>query len=330
MKMLTIKKGVKQYNVPLNNIMQWCGHNVIVKNELIDDIAKYFSTAKYMEHEQDMTDNILIDDEKVGRKHFQTYMIEDRNSLIQLIKMSKSSLVIKNIKKGLDTSLCQKELNVIDECLTRIYAGINGTVMDSLGSICVDYDRNELMDIIQQCHIVTNTGEPIERLGNMELVDIFLGAIGNLQKSEPESVMVLFKNIDHLLSAEEYKRLVQRCVETGSESDIYFIMSTSLPGYIVINSVICESIAVFNTICYVMPDYNHIKEFIEDNYPYYRTFEDDVLIGELSESIHSIGGEYPIAKLESYIIIKMINSTLCIDSRLQAVNNSLLMNYLNA
>ena len=81
----------------IESITQLCGINVQKKNNIIQNIIKYFSTTKYAEYEDKDDCVIKIDDEVVGRKYYTTYYISNINDLISNIQISKNSIMKKYV-----------------------------------------------------------------------------------------------------------------------------------------------------------------------------------------------------------------------------------------
>ena len=79
-------------------ITQLCGINVQKKNNIIQNIVKYFSNTKYAEYEDKDDCVFKIDDEVVGRKYYTTYYIANISDLISNIQISKNSIMKKKWK----------------------------------------------------------------------------------------------------------------------------------------------------------------------------------------------------------------------------------------
>lgn len=318
------------YKITLERITQWCGRSISHKSFVIDSFCKYFSTQKYAEYEDMYADNIRIDNEIIGRKYIKVILINDRNSLIQSIKGVKNGLVLQLIKEEINRFDYQRELEVIDDSLLRIYESLNRDLLSNLGNISIDYEHEDLLYIISQSSFRQKTGDFVEKLDNTELLDIFLGAFAKVQECVPDKTLVIFNNIDHLLSVTEYKDFVSDCERVSRGTDSWFVFVTSLDGYAVVDEEKCEGITVFNDVEFSMPDYEHIRDFVEQNYPYLKNWKPGMISELIQECVHNLGREDALISVESLVVQKMINESLGIKNRLEKKENEIVFAYLMA
>lgn len=81
----------------------------------------------------------------------------------------------------------------------------------------------------------------------------------------------------------------------------------------ILSQLLETGVTVFNDVIYGIPDMYHIKEFIENNYPYNRELEYDELIEMLQNVIHKIGGKGELVSISDLVILKLINESLAIN-----------------
>lgn len=326
---LELRKKTKDYIIPLSFVSQWCGSNVICKNTIIDDLAKYFSNTKYAEYEVDMSDNIMLDGERVGRKYYQLYFIDSRNTLLQMVKMSKNSLLLKHIHFQMEKFDYQHQLEIIDECLLKIYDAINVNLNEFIGGVVVDYERSELLDILQQSTFIAADGRKIDGLETEELIQIFLNTISEIQAEEPDNLLVIIKDIDHLVSKVGYRNVVMQMTEISRNSSIRFIVSTSLPGYVVVNEELYDGVSSFGDEMVSLPQFEYLKEYIENSYPCLKEWNNDDLLKALEESVLFMGSSFSFSSLDTLVISKLMNKTMLIDNYIKNITNPLLISFLN-
>ncbi len=318
------------FKIPLERITQWCGRSIPQKTFIIDSVCKFFSAQKYAEFEDTYADNIQIDNETIGRKYFKVLLINDRNSLIQSIKGVKNGLVLQLIKEEINRFDYQRELDVIDDSLLRIFESLNRDLLSNLGNISIDYEHENLLNIISQSYFRQKNGDYVEKLDNTELLDIFLSTFAKVQECVPDKILVIYNNIDHLLSVTEYKDFVSECERVARGTDSWFVFVTSLDGYAVVDEEKCEGITVFNDVEFSLPDYVHIRDFVEKNYPYLKTWKPGLISELIQECVQNLGHEDALRSVESLVVQKMLNESLGIKNRLKKKENEIAFAYLMA
>lgn len=92
--------------------------------------------------------------------------------------------------------------------------------------------------------------------------------------------------------------------------NIYIIVSTSLDGYVLVRDDVIEGITVFNSIDFTFPNVERLSTFINENYPYFRIFENDELLKYITPMVQRIGKEGYIIESVEMAICKIINDTL--------------------
>ena len=307
---LTVINAGKEYTLQLEPVSQWCGTNIMKKQYIISSVKKYFSSSKYAEYEKDIIDNVFIDGELVGRKYFSVHHISAKEDLISGIKMGKSSMMGKYIFNQLSEFNFQSELEIIEEALAKIFDDLNTVLMDKLGDITLDYEQNSVFDMALSLEVRGNEGEWLEKLPNEKLIKIYLELLNELQKSFPEKKMIIFENMDHLVSVEQYKTIYEICQRIGEQTDSWFVFTTSIPGYVFIDRDHLESVTVINDEEFILPDYMHLLQYINDSYPYYKIWEEKELLCSLEKIVHNLCNENQMLEIKDQVVEKMINESM--------------------
>ena len=305
---LILKNQYSKYEMSFNSITQLCGKNISSKRYVIDSLCKHFSSEKYKEYEDALINNVEIDGEVPGRKQWECYRIDSVESIISAIQMNKGSILGRCMKEYVGEFDCQKELMQIDAILLQVFARLNQTVLAN-ELVEIQYTQEDLFSMLQQTSIKTSDGRDIHVLNIIELLDVFIEIIEKQQELIPEKRLYIFENIDHLISKQDYWRLVAKCEQMSKESSVWFIFSTSLDGYVLINEETIESVNVFNEEVFVMPSLEHIICFLEANYPLEIEWNEDVIISKLSRVVHEIGDSDELLQPDELVVIKLINET---------------------
>ena len=78
----------------------------------------------------------------------------------------------------------------------------------NIGDICVDYEMQNLLFIVSKSEVLTNDGAEIEKLSNYNLIKTLLQLIKENNRFNVEKIVILFHNIDHLLTSNEYEKII--------------------------------------------------------------------------------------------------------------------------
>ena len=122
-------------------------------------------------------------------------------------------------------------------------------------------------------------------------------------------------NIDHLISKKEYEVVLKQMQQICIKYDVYFILSTSLDGYVGCDGKLCSGITVLGEVDFQMPEFNEIETYIENNYPCNRRFSEEQLQENLKKIIQHIGQKEYLYTVEDNVICKLINQTLMLNDR---------------
>lgn len=314
---MEIKLCDKTYEIGFEPIMQFCGQNILLKNSILEIIKKYFSSSKYSDYEENIKCNIYIEGNEYGRKAFQIYNISGKNDLISEIKITKNSLLSFYIKNLINKFDCQVYINKIDDELTEIFNIVNDK-MKEIGKLSLSYAISDIWEMIQKTEILGATeDEFIENKSAVELIEIYLNLLEKSMVYEPNRSLVIFENIDHMISVNDYKKIISVANKMTIDYDIHFIFSTSIDGYCIIDYGNEMGINVFNIMIYALPEWDRLKAFIYENYPYEKDLSDDEIRKGVEAIIHKIGKVNSLTEIQDIIFLKLINKSLAINESLE-------------
>lgn len=308
---LRIKNGKEYYEINLEPFTQLCGVDFRKKDFILTSLCKHFSSEKYSDYEEGYRDNLWVDGQKVGRNYFMSYRVKTREDLLGAIKLAKTSLLMKYLTVCLTDFECQKELDAIGEHLERLYLGLNQEMMLSLKNIELCYEKKELLDIVQNSEICGKEEQSLLELTNGELLETYCNLIERVQKYNSKKVLLVVDNIDHLLSYQEYCVFCRNALRMCHESAVWFIVSSSIVGYVDLTKEYFSGIHAVNSIIFSVPEKDQLEEFIYKRYPVELERSDEWL-RDMQLIIHDIGREDYSLNLKSAIILKLLNDSLYI------------------
>jgi hypothetical protein len=304
----------KQYSFELSPVTQLCGQNIVKKTYILESVRRYFSTYKYSEEHNKWRDNIKIDNELVGRKFFTVLSIKEILDIITLIKWSKQSLMAEYVKQLMKKFDWQMHMRTISEELEEMFLMMN-TDINRLGDVELTYAMSDAWDMVQKTNVTGSNQIMLEDKGNYELLLIFMNLIEEVMQFEPKKMLVIIENIDHIISRKEYVEILDKMKKIGMKYNIYFIVSTSIDGYVVCDREVCSGIAIFGDVDFQMPEFDEILKNIYDNYPYNKKLSEEQIQKILRKIIQKIGQKEYLYSVEDNVICKMINQTLMLNEK---------------
>lgn len=299
----------KIYTFELETVTQLCGQNIVKKTYILESLRRYFSTFKYREERNKWRDNVKVDNKVVGRKFFTLLSVNGISEILTMIKWSKQSLMIEYVKQLIQKINCQMHLRVIDDELDEIFQMMNEDI-NQLGTIELAYTMSDMWDMVQKSSVIGSDETLLEDKGNYELLLIFLNLIEAVIKANPKKMLVIIENIDHLISRKEYMDILTRIQNIGIKYDIYFIVSTSIDGYVGCNKALCHGISILGDLDFQMPEFEEVSKYIYDNYPYNKRISEKQLQDDLSKIIHRIGQKEFLCSVEENVVCKLINQSM--------------------
>lgn len=300
--------------IELGEITQLCGTNLNKKRFIIDSIYKYFSGHRYTEYEENFVENVKIDNSQIGRKYFDTIRIKSIDDLINELKISKTSAVMQWINFQLDKIEYKFELEKVEEALDGIYDNLNDVLVSNNIGIKFNYEIKSMLEILQKSYVMPEQGEFLETKTGYELLKIYLKLLLELQRLIPQQKLIILENIDHIVSIDEYNKVIQIIKEIIVNGNMRFILTTSLDGYVSVDKEILNGINVINDEIFFFPEYEYLYKFILDNYPCQYIPSDDEVLEKIRWAIQKIGNNIAKLDFKSEIYLKLINKTLGIES----------------
>ncbi len=306
---ISVKDVISSYDIRVEQITQICGQNIPVKSFIINSLCKYFSADKYFEYEEKLIDNIFIDGENPGRKMWECMHVATIEDIVQFMQLGRKSVVNKVIKECLTTFDNQAGLLEIDNILISILDRIN---KEYLGSerLELQYEPEDILSVVCNTSVKTREGRDIHELSDWELFNEFIDVLEKLQGKVPDKRLIVFENIDHFLTREQYIRFVDKCENIAYGNNIWFIFSTSLRGYLYCSEKYIDSINVINDEMFSIGNIEQMVAYIDSSYPINKKLRKEEIMFLLPEIVQQIGNRDAIDEIENQVILKLINSSI--------------------
>ncbi|WP_026668315.1 CRISPR-associated protein Csn2-St [Butyrivibrio sp. AE2005] len=306
---ISVKDGISSYDVCVEQITQICGQNIPVKSFIINSLCKYFSADKYFEYEEKLIDNTFIDGENPGRKMWECMHVATIEDIVQFMQLGRKSVVNKVIKECLTTFDNQAGLMEIDNILISILDRIN---KEYLGSerLELQYESEDILSVVCNTSVKTREGKDIHELTAWELFNEFIDMLEKLQVKVPDKRLIVFENIDHFLTRDQYIGFVDKCENIAYGNNIWFIFSTSLKGYLYCSEEYIESINIVNDEMFSIGSVEKMVEYVGSSYPINKKLRKEEIMDLLPEIVQQIGNKDAIDEVENQVILKLINSSM--------------------
>ena len=327
---LSVHTSSQAYELNLLRITQLCGTDFRKKQYILKSLRKHFSSSKYSEYEGGMINNIEIDNEIPGREYFEVYSIETVRDILKMIQLGKNTLMSRYIKMCLQASSLKDEMQQLEFLTDDIFYKLNQNLFEEFQYLRLSYSLEKLFDIIQKSEIVSDEREDVEALSDFELLKIFLLLIEQIQRCDPRKIMIIIENIDHFIEFKEYEKIFRMIQNLCNKYDIWCIFSMSTSGYVYIDHVCMEGINIINDEIFTLPQLRYTKSFVEQQYPCHIDITDEEVIVMLRSIIHRIGNSKIELNQKSDVLLKMINGSLCIDTKVISTLNNIEKSFLAA
>ena len=305
----------KIYSFNLLPITQLCGQNIIKKSYILESFRRHFSSYKYKEGQEKWINNIKIDGSFIGRKYFSILSIKNIDNIFNAIKCTKQSLMMEYLKQLIQNFELQKRMENIHVELDCIFQILNNDI-HQLGAIELDYSMSDIWDILQKSDIYGENQTRLDNKSGYEIIVILLNLLEQKLSYTPQKQLIIFENIDHFLTKEEYVKIIKKIEMIVKKYDIYFIITTSLDEYVECEKDILSGITIFGDVNFQMPDFNDIKSFIIENYPWNKKISDEMIKILLEKIVQKIGRKSYLCSVEENVLCKMINQTLLLSESL--------------
>ena len=305
-----MKLKFNEFEIDILPFVQLCGMNCKKKEFIINSIEKHFSSVKYKDYEKEYQECFLVDGQILGRNYFKTYSIQNREDIIRYIQISKSSMMMQYFSNCLTEYNCTQDMSVIVERLENIFQNINETFLENGSKVKLSFEENNIFNLIQNAKVESYDGQDIHMLNNLELLTEFLQLIEKNLLYQPGKILLIFKNIDHLLERQEYQLFVDKVEKISNGFDISIICTLSIEGYVDIRKQFFEGIHIINDVVYQMPELERVKEFVQDHYPSGRIVSEKDVQNFCKEIMHKIGCDrYKLITREN-VYLKLLNDSL--------------------
>lgn len=305
-----MKLKFNEFEIDILPFVQLCGMNCKKKEFIINSIEKHFSSVKYKDYEKEYQECFLVDGQILGRNYFKTYSIQNREDIIRYIQISKSSMMMQYFSNCLTEYNCTQDMSVIVERLENIFQNINETFLENGSKVKLSFEENNIFNLIQNAKVESYDGQDIHMLNNLELLTEFLKLIEKNLLYQPGKILLIFKNIDHLLERQEYQLFVDKVEKISNGFDISIICTLSIEGYVDIRKQFFEGIHIINDVVYQMPELERVKEFVQDHYPSGRIVSEKDVQNFCKEIMHKIGCDrYKLITREN-VYLKLLNDSL--------------------
>lgn len=304
----------KIFSFELDTVAQLCGQNIIKKSYILESLRRYFGTYKYREEQNKWRDNVKINHETVGRRFFTLISISRKTDILDMIKWSKQSLLAEYISQFIQKYRCQSHLTMINKELENIYQALN-MELNQLGSIELTYSVSSVWDMVQKTSVIGRGDTSLEDKENYELLLTWINLLESVLANDPKKMLIIMEDIDHIVSRDEYKDFLVRIQNICTKYDIYFVLSTSIDGYVVCDKELCSGISIYGDVDFQMPTFDKVMQYIINNYPYYKAFTEYELQQNLAKIIHRIGQKSFLSSIEENVVCKLINKSLMLNEK---------------
>lgn len=326
---IDVSEYEKRYTFELDVVTQLCGQNIVKKTYILESLRRYFSTYKYREERNKWRDNVKVDNEVVGRKFFTLISVNGISEILMMLGWSKQSLMTEYVKQLIQKINCQMHLRVINDEVEEIFQVLNEDI-NQLGAIELAYTMSDVWGMVQKSNVIGCNETMLEDKENYELLLIFLNLIEEVIKVNPKKMLVIIENIDHLISRKEYREILTKLQNIGMKYDIYFILSTSIDGYVGCDRALCHGISILGDVDFQMPEFDEVLRYIYDNYPYNKKLDEKQLQDDLVEIIHKIGQKEFLCSVEGNVVCKLLNQSMMLYEKWKGTENAAEIAFLKA
>lgn len=325
---LEIKDKAHVVEIEVEPITQICGVNFKIKNLIIQSLVRHFSGYKYREYELDLMNNVLWNGEVIGRKYFSIIHIKNREDLLKALSVAKTSIVLDyliNIFSDADCREIEEHLVWILEKMSRM---MNSTLKKDGIDLEWEFEEKTIMEIVQGGVLKGESDKLLEELETEELLERFLYILDVVQRKKPEKKLIIIENIDHMTDMEFYEKFCVLAGNIGKMRGINFIVTTSIQGYVMVKKEFMPGIMVVNDEVFSFPEWEHMYDFVERNYPCQMKRTDEECMEDLKAIVQEIGRKNAVINIRSEVVLKMINQTLGINPVKVHCMNEMEKNYI--
>lgn len=312
----------KEYHFKLMPITQLCGENIRSKNYILESIRRYFSGYRYAEERNRWRDNVYIEGKLAGRKQFSVISITKKQDIIDLIRLSKQSLMMEYIKSIVQEFDGQIHMEVVSQQLEQIFLKLNEN-LKNLGNVEVTFEQSGIWEMVQKSEIKCGNEGNLEDLEEEELLHIFFNLLNQVLIHVPRSMIVIIENIDHLITREKYEEIYYTAKEVSKSFDAKFIFTNSMKAYPLIDWEYIEGITILNDEIFSLPTKEHIVDFVHEQYPRNVSMTEREIEEILKNILQDIGKQKYLVGLKEQVVCKMFNTSLGYSERRNFLLNAM-------
>ncbi len=325
---LEIKEKSKTIEMELEPITQLCGVNFRTKSLIIQSLVKHFSGYKYKDYEEALINNVLWNGEVIGRKYFSVIHITNRESLIKALSVAKLSVVFDYLVFTIAKLDCQESLEQLEGVLENVVGKLNAAMHEDGIGLELSFEEKSIIEIVQNSVLRGQSGKVLEELDSEELLDNFLHVLEAVQQASPKKQLIIIENIDHMVGMDYYEKFCERASGIGEQQDINFLVTTSIKNYVVVNRKFLSGIMVVNDEIFSFPEWEHLQDFLERNYPCQFKLSEEECFDDLRVVAQEIGRKACEVNIRSAVVLKLINRVMGMDVEKVHFVNDLERNYI--
>ncbi len=327
--MLTYKyKDNTLREIKLGDITNVVGQDFCSIDYFIEHFVDYFSKYKFSTTDENMYDfNIFfkVDNEEVSRNFFDVCYI-DSSTINTHLLFNKDSLIY---------NYCESVLNdlKISHSMTKIYDEIENIAVEIsklLPETIKDYvevSGKEVTESIVLKHFIemTTTREnlSLKYISNAEKLELIMNLVIESSVRDNNTKVVVIKNIDSLLSKEEFIKFNNKIQQVTKNYNIKFLVSSKKSQYLVGGIDDVEFVTVMSDIILNIPDINFFTDFINRNYPTSEVFT-EVQVYNVLKRISTIllSKNVALEYTKDFVFVKLVNQCYGIETCKMGVNIS--------
>lgn len=325
---LEIREKNSTIELGLEPLTQLCGTNFAKKNFLIQSLVKHFSSYKYKDYEDALINNVLWNGEVIGRKYFSVIHIVNRESLLKAMSVTRLSVFFDYLSLTIAKLDCQESMGQLEDTLDRILEKLNAAMQEDDIGLEMSLEENTLIELVQNGVVKGQSGRELETLDNEELLDDFLHMLEVLQRSNPKRQLIIFEDIDHMVDLQYYEKFCALVNDMGEKQGLFFVVTTSIKKYVALSRKLLPGIVVVNDEVFSFPEWEHLCDFMERNYPCQFKISEEECYRNLKNIVQEIGWVKNEINIQSSVMLKMFNQVIGTDIGKAVFINDLERNYI--
>ncbi len=300
--------------ISFGEITNIVGQNIKGTNYFMDYFIKYFTGYRYNLYEEEKYNyevEILIDGEEVGRRYIEVYEIS-KESIENMLSFTKGNILYNYLMMLFEDVSIKENIDKVSEQIELMNIKLHDRVENSLKD-SIHIDSNEITESIILKNFIKGYVEkgniPINHITNEEKILLVLKIIEQLNKKNNNLKCIAIKDIDKLISIEDFEVINNEIIRLSESNNLTFITSSSTEGYISGNTKHFKYINIFGDLNITMPEIHELTEYVNRSYPTNKCFNEEEVCKIIKKIAPLLLSEKIDFKMnESYIVLKLINS----------------------